>query len=127
MLDEKLSAIIRGLVGVERRRRITATSTAIGVVRDDFSRRGALGNGRLPVEIEKVCAAELEHRSKAWLSISRRAFSDSSTRWTPPNADALGQLLHAEVRSDWDALLDTYRAAVAPHGHDPSRRFGALE
>src|SRR2546426_4313679 len=127
VLDEKLSAIIRGLVGVERRRRITAIAVAIGVVRDEFTRRNALANGRLPVEIEKVCAAELEHRAKTWLSISRRAFEESFTRWTAASADTLRQLLRAEIRSDWDALLETYREAVTPHGHDGSRRFGALD
>jgi hypothetical protein len=127
VLDAKLSTIIRGLVGVERRRRITATATAILAVRDEFTRRNALGHGRLPVEIEKVCAAELEHRANAWLAISRRALDDSSTRWTAATADALGQLLRTEVRSDWDGLLDTYREAVAPHGHEPTLRFGALD
>lgn len=127
VLDAKLNTIIRSLIGVERCRRITATAAAILAVRDDFTRRNALGHGRLPVEIEKVCAAELEDRSKAWLTISRRALDESSTRWTVATADALGQLLRTEVRSDWDALLDTYRAAVVPHGHDPSRRFGALD
>lgn len=127
MLDAKLSTIIRGLVGVERSRRIAATAAAILVVRDEFTRRNALGHGRLPVEIEKVCAAELEHRAKTWLAISRRAFDESSTRWTAATADALGQLLYTEVRSDWDALLDKYREAVAPHGHEPTLRFGGLD
>lgn len=71
-----------------------------------------------------VCAAEFEHRGKEWLSIARRAFANSSTRWTDANTDALRELLHAELQADWDSLLDLYRESVRPH--NGSKRFGAL-
>src|SRR2546426_7294760 len=106
MLDDGLKAIISGLIAVERSRRIANTRRAIIEVRDEYTRRGALGHGRLPVDIEGVCAKELEQRGGAWLAIARRAFTESSTRWTQANADSLHDLLNREFGSDWDGLLD---------------------
>lgn len=125
MLNDRLQNVIRGLIRLERSRRIESLEGEIRDLRDDFTRRGALGHGRLPMMVEQVCANELEHRAQTWLAIVRRAFADSSTPWTAANADNARRLLSAELSQDWDGLLDRYRASVAPH--DPSQRFGSLD
>src|SRR5207237_325871 len=65
MLDQNLKLIISGMISVERSRQSAKAREAAVTVRDDWTRKRALGHGRFPIEIERVCAAELEYRARS--------------------------------------------------------------
>lgn len=124
-MDEDLSRIITGMISTERNRRIETVQAGLGKVMDEYTRRGALGHGRLPIDLEKVCADEYEARAGLWLGISRRVFGEADVPWTSESAEQVAKLLATELSKDWDGLLDAYRSKVAPK--DKDRRFGALD
>jgi hypothetical protein len=124
-MDDRLSRIVTDMIGTERSRRVVPVQAALREVLDKYTIAHALGHGRLPVEQERVCAAEYEERARLWLGIVRRVFAETDEPWTPEAAERVTALLADELAADWNGLLDAYREKLA--GQTPPHRSGALD
>ena len=98
---------------------------SLRAVQGEYSRAGALGHGRYPVDLDAKSAAEYDHRVKAWLAVADRTISDTQIPWTKESANEIRSLLAAELVRDSDELIDTMRQVLGSQAE--SVRTGELE
>ncbi|HEY3114756.1 MAG TPA: hypothetical protein VGJ62_13840 [Gemmatimonadaceae bacterium] len=112
------------MIQTSRAGRSLPTYHALQDVRDQFTRNGALGQGRYPVTLDQAASGEYELRAKALSDIAKRVFVETETAWTRSAGNSVLHLLELELVTDWDELLDVQRSMVGPGG---SIRFDVLE
>jgi hypothetical protein len=112
-LDEQLNRILASLIRVERERRVHTSNDAFRAVRDDYTRRGALGHGRLPVDRDNAAGTEYETRARLWMPLAQRVMRDTGVQWTEEAGQALLVLLQLELQSDFAFLLETIKRYAA--------------
>ena len=113
-MDEKVNNLVRKMIVAARAGRHFPTAQALNHKADEFTRRGAIGHGRYPLEMDLVAAAELETRATEYLAIATRIFADTETAWTPDSADAVLFIVRQEILADHQLLLDRLRSTLGP-------------
>lgn len=114
-MDEQLARIIRKMIATERSRRSIPTSDSLNEIKEDFTKRGALGQGRYPVMLDTQAAQEYEHRADQWLRIICRAMADSEFSWTYERAQRMDHILRTELVTDWEDLIERLRVKATQH------------
>jgi hypothetical protein len=104
MLDPRPKQLITDMIRTERSRRGVPADKAMVAIRDDFTRRGTLGHGRLPLLLDEAAAAEYEGRAQLWLGIASRVVSELGVPWTEGVAKELLYHIRTELANDWSEI-----------------------
>jgi len=106
---EPVTQHIATLIAAERSARQHSVAQAFRTVRDDYTRRGALGMGQFPTDLDAAAAAELDVRAHRWLAIAVQSVATARGAWTTKNAEAVEALLRSELARDWEQLQQSER------------------
>lgn len=101
------------LLGAERSGRAGALALSFREVRDEYTRRGALGLRRFAVDLDVAAAAELEHRAERYLAILERSAAVAAWVWTTSNAEAVLEALDSALTTDWEQIQQKERTFSA--------------
>lgn len=115
-MDNDISSLIHAMVQTERSGRSAPLAAALRDIKGSFGAKGALGHGRLPVDLDSRAAEDYEQRARAYLGIAKRVMQETETPWT---RDARAVVLHTlttELVTDWEELVDALRRAVGQQG-----------
>jgi hypothetical protein len=104
-MDEQITQLISGFIHTERSRRSLPADKAMLAIRDEFTRRGALGHGRFPVLLDEASAREYESRAEAWLGVAGRVASELQIEWTTSGARSVRHQLQLELTKDWEEIF----------------------
>lgn len=103
------------LIGAERSGRSESYARRLREVRDEYTRRGALGYGRFPVDLDLVAGEELELRAQRYIEIVERSATRTAWVWSADSAREIAELLAAELSRDWTQIQEKERAFSAAH------------
>lgn len=101
------------LIAAERTGRDEPFGRSLREVRDEYTKRGALGHGHFPVDLDVAAGNELELRAQRYLGIVERSAAVAAWVWTATSASTVEAMLLAELSRDWAQIQQKERAFAA--------------
>ena len=104
-MEQRLRSLLKGMIDNQRPKLTKAVSLSLAQLAETIP----MGHSARCVELERICAEELDHRGGLWLKIAHRLFNETRTPWSQQNAEEMETLLIGEISADQAALDEIYQ------------------
>ena len=113
-MESTTRQLIVDMIRTERSRRVAPAEKELIAIRDQFTRKGALGHGRYPLMLDEASGSEYEARAEQWLGIVCRIVSEVALPWTSALAQEARHLIELELNADWQEILSRLERMALP-------------